>query len=193
MQQWNIYTVCSYRKHKQSTSGWSQRNLNRKWRSDILAYLIGRRTPSHAIVVEGHRRRCLQWVSVKPMCHPVDKEEGGISAVTSYSEYIVTYIGVNAACSPWKECHQDPCWGFSEWGGKRQLAFDVSFWLTSFCQCGSLQLSNDGVNSPTERLLSYTAATSTVWSSSYRWFLGFDPQFNADKPQLRKLLRSIGY
>lgn len=47
-------------------------------------------------------------------------------------------------------------------GGERQLAFDASFWLTSFCQCGSLQLSNDGVNSPTEMLLSYTAATSTV-------------------------------
>lgn len=52
---------------------------------DTLAYLIGRRAASHTVVVKGHRRSCFQWVSVKPMCHPEDKDNDlRITPVASY-------------------------------------------------------------------------------------------------------------
>lgn len=43
------------------------------WTLDLLAYLVGSRAPCHAIEVKGHRRCCLQWVSVKPMGHYVER------------------------------------------------------------------------------------------------------------------------
>lgn len=39
--------------------------------SDILADLVGRGASCHSIEIKGHRRRCFQGVSVKPMCHRV--------------------------------------------------------------------------------------------------------------------------
>lgn len=71
------------------SSTWKQCSQSMKgWLENILAYLIGSRASCHSVEVKGHRRCRLQRVSVKPVCHPVEKDtpkQGGREKMTSSS------------------------------------------------------------------------------------------------------------
>lgn len=102
---------------------------------NTLANLIGSRAPSNAIVVKGNRRRCLQWVSMKPMCHPKDKDKDLRRFEIITSNNLLTHGKIYL--------HKKKIVSEINVGGQLKLAFDASFWLTSFYQGGSLELSND--------------------------------------------------
>lgn len=71
-------------------------------------------------------------------------------------------------------------------GEELQLAFDASFWLTSFYQSGSLELTNDGELSHRNLTVLHSDNVNNL-----KWLVSpvveFDSRFNLDKSQLRKL------